>query len=267
MERRLEQDEKSKDEQDKKNEQKNESKEVTKEAIEEEFGDKYVVSAKIYDELADKLIGTEGFIGYPLMAFNKETKEFVLLGTTQNGKLKEAEMMRSNSIVNVNQYNFDGSIVRETTITGMMYLPPQNKDAVSMELNEYGEIEINKIVNARSENPQAIPIDTNQTMPTTNEIEEMKENGEGMEEIMEIIEEMKNEDIIDDIEETEVLEEISNNGKSVEEDKEYLERIAKKKEIEQESKQEPEEDLDRDDEDDGMPPMADPFNPNNRSRW
>ena len=84
---------------------------------------------------------------------------------------------------------------------------------------------------------------------------------------MEIIEEMKNEDIIDDIEETEVLEEISNNGKSVEEDKEYLERIAKKKEIEQESKQEPEEDLDRDDEDDGMPPMADPFNPNNRSRW
>lgn len=245
LERRLEQEEKSlnKNKEDKEQDKDNEGKEVTKEAIEEEFGDKYVVAAKILDdELADKLIGTEGFIGYPLMAYDKETKEFVLIGTTQNGELKEADMHTSSTLKNVNKYNHDGSIVKETTIAGMAYLPPENKDAISMELNQYGEIEINKIVNARSEHAQAIPIDTNQTMPTTNEIEEMKENSEGMEEIMQIIEEMKTENIIDDIEETEILEEISNNGKSIEEDKEYLENIAKQKE--QEDNKETQEEID-----------------------
>lgn len=197
------------------------------------------MAAKILDdEIADKLIGTEGFIGYPLMAYDKETKQFVLIGTTQNGELKEAQMHTSSTLTNVNKYNYDGSIVKETTIAGMSYLPPEGKDAISMELNQYGEIEINKIVNARSEHAQAIPIDTNQTMPTTNEIEEMKENGEGMEEIMQIIEEMKIENIIDDIEETEILEKISNNGKSVEEDKEYLEKIKSKEQEESKETQE-----------------------------
>lgn len=240
LETRLKQEEKSLEknnknkEQNKEQERNSEDKKVTKEEIEEEFGDKYVVAAKILDdELADKLIGTEGFIGYPLMAYDKETKEFVLIGTKQNGELKEAKLHTSSTLTNVNKYNHDGSIVKETSIAGMSYLPPENKDAISMELNQYGEIEINKIVNARSEHAQAIPIDTNQTMPTTNEIEEMKENGECMEEIMQIIEEMKTENIIDDIEETEILEEISNNGKSVEEDKEYLEKIAKQKEQEE----------------------------------
>lgn len=168
------------------------------------------------------------------MAYDKETKEFVLIGTTQNGNLKEAKMHTSSTLTNVNKYNHDGSIVKETTIAGMSYLPPDGKDAISMELNQYGEIEINKVLNARPPlnsniKPQVIPIDTDKTMPTTNEIEEMKENSEGMEEIMQIIEEMKTENIIDDVEKTEILEKISNNGKSVEEDKEYLEKIAKNK--------------------------------------
>lgn len=236
MEKRLEDNQYSKDKE-KNNE--NETNEVTKEAIEEKFGDKYVVAAKILDEeMADKLIGTEGFVGYPLMAFNKETKEFVVIGTMQNGELKEAEMMRTKSILNVNKYNRDGSIVRETVITGFAYLPPENKDALSMELNEYGEIEINKIVDARGKNPQAMPIDTNQTMPTTKEIEEMKENSEGMEEIMEIIEEMVDYNIIDSVEKTELLENISNDGKSVEENKEELENVIKKKEQKNQKNQE-----------------------------
>lgn len=249
IEKRLEQEEKSPDEkkkedakEQKQEENKKEEGEVTKEAIEEKFGDKYVVASKIIDEeIADKLIATEGFVGYPLMAYNKETKEFVLIGTMQNGELKEAEMLRTESILNVNEYNYDGSIVRETTITGMTFLPPENNDAISMELNEYGEIEINKIVNARGDNPQSFPIDTEQTMPTTKEIEEMKENGDGMEEIMEIIEDMKEEEIIDDIEETEILEEISTNGKTLDEDKEMLEKVKKEKEQDNEENEEEEE--------------------------
>lgn len=164
------------------------------------------------------------------MAYDKETKEFVLIGTKQNGELKEAEFHTSSTLTNVNKYNHDGSIVKETTITRMSYLPPEGKDAISMEINQYGEMEINKILNARTDHAQAIHIDTNQTVPTTKEVEDMKENSESMEEIMQIIEEMKTENIIDDIEETEILEKISNNGKSLEEDKEYLEKIVKNKE-------------------------------------
>lgn len=222
---------KNKNEKDEKEEEPKEIEgEITKEKIENELGDEYVVAAEVNDEeISRKLISTEGFIGNPLIAFNKETKEFVLVGNQGNGKLAEAELLRTATVVNVNKYNYDGSIVEEKSINGMIMLPPENNDGLDLRMNQYGEIEINKIVNARGDNPQMFPVDTKQKTPSTQEIDEMKKDGSGMEELMEIIDDMKAENIITAEEETEILEDLSTDGKTLDEDKAKLKAIKEQK--------------------------------------
>ena len=104
----------------------------------------------------------------------------------------------------------------------MVLLPPENKDGLDLRVNEYGEIEVNKIVNARGENPQMFPVDTKQKVPSSQEISDMKKDEKGMEEINEILDEMQEKDIIEESERTEILEDLSTNGDSLEEDKEKL---------------------------------------------
>lgn len=224
------------DEKEKNGEKKLENKDAKKkEEIEKELGDEYVVSAEIDDEeISRKLIATEGFIGNPLIAFNKNTKEFVLVGNQGNGRLVESQLYRTSTIVNVEKYNFDGSIVEEKSINGMLLLPPENNDGLDLRVNEYGEIEINKIVNARGNNPQMFPVDTKQRVPSTQEISDMKKDGNKMEEITEIIDEMQGRGIIEAGERDELLEEIATNGKTAEEDKAKLKKIAENKEKEEE---------------------------------
>lgn len=232
---------------------------VTKEQLQEVFGDKYVVAAEIDDkEISEKFSGIEGFIGNPLMAYNKETKQFVFIGNDQNGNIKESELIRTSSVVNVSKYNQNGTIKEEVAITGMIFIPPQNEDALSIEMNEYGEVEINKVVNARSDNPILFPVDTKQTVPTTMEIENMKQNGEKMQELELIINEMYDENLIDSNEANNLKEEIATNGKTVEEDREMLNNLAEQKRREKDQSEKT-----IDDEDDGMPPR----NPFDRRYW
>lgn len=253
--------EKNKDKKDNKKE-KEQYNEITKESIEEEFGDQYIVSAEINDdEISRKIIGTEGFYGNPFVALNKETKEFVLLGSKGGGKLEEAKLHRTSTVVNVDKYNYDGSIVTQRSINGMILLPPENKDGLDLRVNEYGEIEVNKIVNARGENPQMFPVDTKQKVPSSQEISDMKKDGKGMEEINEILDEMQEKNIIEESERTEILEDLSTNGDSLEEDKEKLNKIINEKENKGEKK--PESDTYGDDDDE-----YDPRDPRyNDPRW
>lgn len=258
-------DEKNKDKKDNKKDNKKEKEqynEITKESIEEEFGDQYIVSAEINDdEISRKIIGTEGFYGNPFVALNKETKEFVLLGSKGGGKLEEAKLHRTSTVVNVDKYNYDGSIVTQRSINGMILLPPENKDGLDLRVNEYGEIEVNKIVNARGENPQMFPVDTKQKVPSSQEISDMKKDGKGMEEINEILDEMQEKNIIEESERTEILEDLSTNGDSLEEDKEKLNKIINEKENKGEKK--PESDTYGDDDDE-----YDPRDPRyNDPRW
>lgn len=254
-------DEKNKDKKDNKKE-KEQSNEITKESIEEEFGDQYIVSAEINDdEISRKIIETEGFCGNPFVTLNKETKEFVLLGSKGGGKLEEAKLHRTSTVVNVDKYNYDGSIVTQRSINGMVLLPPENKDGLDLRVNEYGEIEVNKIVNARGENPQMFPVDTKQKVPSSQEISDMKKDEKGMEEINEILDEMQEKDIIEESERTEILEDLSTNGDSLEEDKEKLNKIIDEKENKGEKK--PESDTYGDDDDE-----YDPRDPRyNDPRW
>lgn len=253
---------KNNDEKNKDKKEKEQYNEITKESIEEEFGDQYIVSAEINDdEISRKIIGTEGFYGNPFVALNKETKEFVLLGSKGGGKLEEAKLHRTSTVVNVDKYNYDGSIVTQRSINGMILLPPENKDGLDLRVNEYGEIEVNKIVNARGENPQMFPVDTKQKVPSSQEISDMKKDGKGMEEINEILDEMQEKNIIEESERTEILEDLSTNGDSLEEDKEKLNKIINEKENKGEKK--PESDTYGDDDDE-----YDPRDPRyNDPRW
>ena len=143
----------------------------------------------------------------------------------------------------------------------MILLPPENKDGLDLRVNEYGEIEVNKIVNARGENPQMFPVDTKQKVPSSQEISDMKKDEKGMEEINEILDEMQEKDIIEESERTEILEDLSTNGDSLEEDKEKLNKIIDEKENKGEKK--PESDTYGDDDDE-----YDPRDPRyNDPRW
>ena len=143
----------------------------------------------------------------------------------------------------------------------MILLPPENKDGLDLRVNEYGEIEVNKIVNARGENPQMFPVDTKQKVPSSQEISDMKKDGKGMEEINEILDEMQEKNIIEESERTEILEDLSTNGDSLEEDKEKLNKIINEKENKGEKK--PKSDTYGDDDDE-----FDPRDPRyNDPRW
>ena len=228
---------KAKIEDEAKNDEKNlkNKNDVSKENIKKELGDDYVVSAEINDEeISKKFNATEGFIGNPLIAYNKKTNKFVIIGNDGTGKLKEATLLTvsAQSSKNVDKYNYDGSIVQEKGLVAkdIMLLPPENNDGIDLRINEYGEIEINKIVNLRGDNPQSFPIDTKQRVPSSSEISDMKANGEKLEEITNIIDELEAKNVIDNDEKNKLMEELATNGMSIEEDKEILEDIKKEKE-------------------------------------
>lgn len=217
---------------------------TSKEDIKKELGDDYIVAAEINDkEISDKFNATEGFIGNPLIGYNKKTNQFVIIGNNGNGKLKEAKLLTvsAQGFNNVDTYNYDGSEVQERGLTAqnIMLLPPENNDGIDLRMNEYGQIEMNKIVNLRGDNPQSFPIDTKQRVPSSQEISDMKANGEKMDEITKIIDELIAKDVIDKDEKNELMEKIATNGKSMEEDKKMLEDMKKDKE-EQEEKEEKE---------------------------
>ena len=257
------------DEKDQSKKNKKIDKEVTKEAIEEKFGDKYVVTTEITDnKIASKLAGTEGFIGRPIIAYNKQTKEFNLLGTKQNGELAEARVRRTGSIVNVTEYNQDGTTMKETTINGMMYITPN--DAISIEMTSAGQVNLREVINPNDpDNKVVVPIDNTRSIsPTSKEIDEMKKNGTGLDEVLDIINEMEKDYLISSDEANKLKSDIAHNTKSVDEDKDNLKKLKEQKIKEKENKKEKEASKEQEiDEDDGLPPMADPFNPNKLSRY
>lgn len=229
-------DENEEEKEDNKDEKELKNKNATsKEDIKKELGDDYIVAAEINDEeISKKFNATEGFIGNPFIGYNKKTNQFVIIGNNGNGKLKEAKLLTvsAQGFNNVDKYNYDGSEVQERGLTAqnIMLLPPENNDGIDLRMNEYGQIEMNKIVNLRGDNPQSFPIDTKQRVPSSQEISEMKANGEKMEEITKIIDELEAKDVIDKDEKNELMEKIATNGKSMEEDKKMLEDMEKDKE-------------------------------------
>jgi len=231
-----ENEEKKEEKEDNKDEKKLKNKNATsKEEIKRELGDDYIVAAEINDEeISKKFNATEGFIGNPLIGYNKKTNEFVIIGNYGDGKLKEAELLTvsAQGFNNIDKYNYDGSEVEERGLTAknIMLLPPENNDGIDLKLNEYGELEINKIVNLRGDNPQSFPIDIKQRVPSSQEISDMKANGEKMEEITQIIDELEAKDIINKDEKNELMEKIATDGKSIDEDKQMLENLEKEKE-------------------------------------
>lgn len=218
---------------------------ISKEEIKKELGDDYIVAAEINDEeISKKFSATEGFIGNPLMAYNKKTNKFVIIGNNGDGKLKEATLLTvsAQSSKNIDKYNYDGSIVQEKGLVSkdIMLLPPENNDGIDLRINEYGEMEINKIVNLRGDNPQSFPIDTKQRIPSSSEISDMKANGEILEEITDIIDELEAKEIIDKDEKNELMEKIATNGMSMDEDKKMLEDLQENEKIAQETENEEE---------------------------
>ena len=191
------------------------------------------------------------------------------IGTNQNGKIIESQMLKTKAITNVDKYDKNGNM-RETTINGLMFIRSQDKDAYSIEVNKFGEMEINKVINARTEHPQVLPVDTKQTVPASKEIDEMKQQSHIMNEIEYKLETLEAEGLMTHDEVTEYENKMSQDDKDPEENLAELDAIeeAKKEELEKEE-QDLETDIDNliDDDDDGLPPMADPYNPNNRSRW
>lgn len=245
-------DENNSKEEDEKEEDKKELKNKdaqTKEEFQEEVGDEYVVATEIVDEeISRKLISTEKFIGNPLIGFSKKTNNFVIIGNDGSGKLAEATLLTVPGVMGktVDKYNYDGSTVEERGIVGkeIMLLPPENNDGLDLKLNEHGELEVNKIVNIRGDNPQSFPVDTKQTRPTTQEISDMKANGEKMEEITKILDEMVTENKISNGEKKRLMEEISNNNNTLNEDKAKLENIQGEKEADMANKDNQEEEYD-----------------------
>lgn len=248
-----------------------------KEALKKALGDKYTYVSEINDkEVSEEFSRKEGIVGNPYMAYNSETKEFVVIGTNQNGKIIESNMLRTKSITNVDKYDKQGNM-KETTINGLMFIRSQDKDAFSIEINNYGEMEINKVINARTDHPQVLPVDTKQTVPTSKEIDEMKQKSNIMNDIEHKLESLEADGLLTHDEVTRYEEKMSKDMKDPEENLAELEAIenAKRDALEKEQ-----DDIDKDiedltkendsyeyDDDDGMPPMADPYNPNKLSRW
>lgn len=235
---------KEENKEEKKDEKELENKNATsKEDIKKELGEDYIVATEINDEeISKKFSAIEGFIGNPLIAYNKKENQFVIVGNNGNGKLKEAQLLTIPAQVgkSVDKYNYDGSVVEERGLVGqnIMMLPPENNDGIDLKVNEYGEIEINKIVNLRGDHPQSFPIDTKPQIPSSQEISDMKANGEKLEEIMEIMDELEAKEIINKDERNALQEQIATNGKLIDEDKAMLNDLKEEKEKEQEEKRE-----------------------------
>lgn len=245
-------DEKSEDEKKKPEEAKEEENkgELTKEEIQEQLGDKFVVAEIINDEEISKaLIGSEGFTGNPMVAYNKEEKRFVIVGN-RGGKIEQAKLpTMPASTGKVKRYNSDGSIINEEkgNVSNELLLINGGKDGIELGVSDYGEIILNKQLNVNDINQESIvsvPIDTNQKVPTTKEIQEMKVKSEKTDKVNQKLDDMEKEGIISKAKRQELEEKFASDGKSPEENMEELKNIEKQKQTENEKHPEAEEEYD-----------------------
>ena len=209
--------------------------ELTKEEIQEQLGDKYVVAEVINDEEVSRaLIGTEGFTGNPMIAFNKEEKKFEIVGN-KGGKLEKAKLPTMPATTGtVKRYNHDGSIINEEkgNVSSELLLINGGKDGIELGVSDYGEIILNKQLNVgdiNQESRMSVPIDTTQKVPTTKEIQEMKKTSEKTDEVNKKLDEMEIDGIISKEQRIGFEKNFASNGRSSKEDLEELEKFKKAK--------------------------------------
>ena len=222
--------------------------ELTKEEIQKQLGDKYVVAEVIVDEeISRALIGSEGFTGNPMIAFNKEEKKFEIVGN-KGGKLEKAKLpTMPASTGKVKRYNHDGTIINEEkgNVSDELLLINGGKDGIELGVSDYGEIILNKQLNVNDINQESrvsVPIDTKQKVPTTKEIEEMKVQSNETNEVSKKLDEMERDKLISREERRTLEKKFATDGKTPEENLEDAKKIEQEK-LKQEEKNKDEDEL------------------------
>lgn len=242
--------------------------ELTKEEIQKQLGDKYVVAEIIVDEeISRELIGTQGFVGNPMIAYNKEEKKFEIVGNKGGGKLEKAKLPSiPASSGKVKRYDHKGEMINEEkgNVSSELLLINGNKDGIELGVTDYGEIVLNKQLNVNDINQQSrvsVPIDTKQKVPTTKEIEEMKENSDKTSELNNKLDSMETDGKISKNQRKNLEKKFATDGKTVEENLEELKKIEnEKEEKEMESTQENEQKEQEEDEGWGPWESLNPYN-------
>lgn len=222
----------------------NVKKEKTKEEFQKELGEDYIVAAEINDEeISRKLITIGNFSGNPYMAYNKKTNEFTIVGNKGDGKLSEVKLL-SIPAKCADEYSPKGDIIKKRQLAGKssLLLPPDYVEGLNVGMSEYGEVKITKLTDARDPSSPAIPVDTKQTYPTTQEISDMKKDGKGLKELYDIIDEMQAENIISGNEADRKKVEMAHDNRSIDENIEDLKKIKKNEKSKKTGKEEKEDD-------------------------
>lgn len=195
-----------------------------------------IVDKRFYDKVPE----ARGFDGHARLAYSKSRNEFIIVGK-DNGKIVEAETIMPGKGTMKTSVDLDdnGNPVKTQAISAILQLKGNNEYDFAVNLNPLGVLEFQELrwddINKKY---MSSDLETRGDIRqrTSKEVDDMMKN-------------TTNDNITYEVNK---FEELDANGENVD-----IDDIEDKKESE----------LEEDFDDDGMPPMADPFNPNNRSRW